>query len=402
MSSTPTQDRSEIAFFDLETTFPPTRSIVEFGSILVCPKRLVELDSYSTLVRPADPSLIYSLSGRSNGLTPDAVVSAPTFFDIADEVFDILHGRIWAGHNILDFDREIIREAFAEIGRPAPEPEGMIDSLELLTRKFGRRAGDMKMATLATYFGLGKQTHRSLDDVRMNLQVLKNCATILFLERSLPEILTMNSWVSRASLAEGSSGYAGFVEPDEVSISCISPCAVPSFPRSPIRKIKLLHKDVILQLFCSRLIVRFGISTKFVDDAGRPKLSFVVDSPPSLCEVLYACDTVAQIWVLDSGCGSEWRPAVTTKYGSFSDPTVRLHIPTVVDGDVVQFATDIYKKEASGNVQKLDLSEFDATEVEAMLKPGSFVDAFLSLNPYDYEQRAGIRLVTERLIIYSE
>ena len=55
-------------------------------------------------------------------------------------------GRIWAGHNILRFDCARIREAFAEIGKPAPEPKGTIDSLQLLTQKFGRRAGDMKVS----------------------------------------------------------------------------------------------------------------------------------------------------------------------------------------------------------------------------------------------------------------
>jgi len=54
-------------------------------------------------------------------------------------------GRIWAGHNILRFDCPRIREAFAEIGRPAPEPKGTIDSLSLLTERFGRRAGNMKV-----------------------------------------------------------------------------------------------------------------------------------------------------------------------------------------------------------------------------------------------------------------
>ncbi|MCL7028661.1 hypothetical protein MKW94_004541 [Papaver nudicaule] len=47
----------------------------------------------------------------------------------------------------------------------------------------------MKMATLAAYFGLGQQKHRSLADVRMNLEVLKHCATVLFLESSLPDVL---------------------------------------------------------------------------------------------------------------------------------------------------------------------------------------------------------------------
>lgn len=54
-------------------------------------------------------------------------------------------GRIWAGHNILGFDCARIQEAFAHIGRPAPKPKGTIDSLTLLTQRFGRRAGNMKV-----------------------------------------------------------------------------------------------------------------------------------------------------------------------------------------------------------------------------------------------------------------
>lgn len=92
----PGEERSEIAFFDVETTVP-TRvgqgfAILEFGAILVCPRKLVELESYSTLVRPHDLSLVSSLSVRCNGITRDAVVSAPNFRDIADRVYDILHG----------------------------------------------------------------------------------------------------------------------------------------------------------------------------------------------------------------------------------------------------------------------------------------------------------------------
>lgn len=55
-------------------------------------------------------------------------------------------GRIWAGHNINRFDCPRLREAFQEINRPAPEPKGTIDSLTLLTQRFGRRAGDMKVS----------------------------------------------------------------------------------------------------------------------------------------------------------------------------------------------------------------------------------------------------------------
>ena len=57
----------------------------------------------------------------------------------------IFVGRVWAGHNIERFDCGIIEKAFEKIGKPAPEPNGIIDSLTLLTRKFGKRAGDMKV-----------------------------------------------------------------------------------------------------------------------------------------------------------------------------------------------------------------------------------------------------------------
>ncbi|XP_010921282.1 protein NEN4-like isoform X1 [Elaeis guineensis] len=181
----------QIVFFDVETTTPARAGrkfwLLEFGAILVCPRKLAEVDSYCTLIRPGDLSMVSPK--RFSGITREAVAAAPMFEEVADRIFEILNGRVWAGHNIQRFDCPRIREAFADIGRPAPEPIGMIDSLAVLNRGFGKRAGDLKMATLASYFGLGQQKHRSLDDVRMNLEVLKHCATVLLLESSLPQIL---------------------------------------------------------------------------------------------------------------------------------------------------------------------------------------------------------------------
>lgn len=441
-------------------------ALLEFGSILVCPKKLVELESYSTLLRPNDLSLIGPLSVQCNGITREAVVSAPSFSDVADKVFDILNGRIWAGHNILRFDCPRIREAFAEINRPAPEPRGTIDSLALLTQRFGRRAGNMKMATLANYFGLGQQSHRSLDDVRLNLEVLKYCATVLFLESSLPDIFTENIWVSpnantRSSNAKvslegvnlnstpstskakfepfslpsssrsneenhpilalvtkevpnhtepmtlqqdpcdiGPSECADFLDPEEVSIPSISVSITP-FYRGP-QRMQILHKNSLLQMCCTKLKVRFNISTKFVDHAGRPRLSIVVDANPEICGVLDKCDSLAQRLCGESGSLSEWRPVVSRKAGFFNFPTVRLQIPTVEDGNVVRWATDIYAKESSSNTpQKLVFSRYDVAELEPLFNPGTLVDAYFSFDSYDYQQNAGIRLVAKKLIVHS-
>lgn len=146
------QERAaEIVFFDLETTVPNRAGqrfwVLEFGAIVVCPRKLVELESYSTLIRPGDLSAVALRSGRSDGITREVVAGAPGFEEVADQIFSILNGRVWAGHNIQRFDCVRIKEAFAEIGRAAPVPVGMIDSLGVLTEKFGRRAGNMKVCS---------------------------------------------------------------------------------------------------------------------------------------------------------------------------------------------------------------------------------------------------------------
>ena len=46
---------------------------------------------YSTLVKPADLSLISTMSPRYNGITPIAVVFALTFLQISDRVYNFLH-----------------------------------------------------------------------------------------------------------------------------------------------------------------------------------------------------------------------------------------------------------------------------------------------------------------------
>lgn len=139
----------QMVFFDLETTVPNKMGqrfwVLEFGAIIVCPRKLVELDSYCTLIKPRDLSAVGAKSGRPHGITRQAVATAPPLEEVADEIFKILDGRIWAGHNIQRFDCVKIKEMFADINRPAPSPAGIIDSLGVLTQKFGRRAGNMKV-----------------------------------------------------------------------------------------------------------------------------------------------------------------------------------------------------------------------------------------------------------------
>lgn len=170
----------EIVFYDLETTIPAV-DIIEFGAIVLDKVSLYEKDDYLTLIY-SDKITKHSID--CNGITFSMVKNAPEFKEVAERIFDILDGKIWAGHNIKSFDNPCIKNSFARINKKAPEPIGTIDTLHLLRRHFGKRTGNFKLATLGDYFGLGEEKHRSIEDCRMNIEVLKKCSMTLFLEEN--------------------------------------------------------------------------------------------------------------------------------------------------------------------------------------------------------------------------
>ncbi len=170
----------EIVFYDLETTIPPT-DIIEFGAIVLDKTSLFEKESYSTLVKS---DKISQRSIDCNGITLDTIQDAPSFEEVADNIYNILNNRIWAGHNIIRFDNLQILKHFERIGRKPPKAVSTIDTLPLLRTTFGYRGGDMKMATLGNYFGLGQERHRAIEDCRMTIEVLKNCSMTILLEEN--------------------------------------------------------------------------------------------------------------------------------------------------------------------------------------------------------------------------
>eukprot|EP00470_Lotharella_oceanica_P001483 CAMPEP_0170173370 /NCGR_PEP_ID=MMETSP0040_2-20121228/6645_1 /TAXON_ID=641309 /ORGANISM="Lotharella oceanica, Strain CCMP622" /LENGTH=273 /DNA_ID=CAMNT_0010414523 /DNA_START=83 /DNA_END=901 /DNA_ORIENTATION=- len=169
--------------------------MIEFGAVVLDQKGLYERECYSTLIKPRREGNLAPISERSincNGITERMVKDSPSFADVADSIFRVLDGRIWAGHNIRRFDNPRIEQEFKAIGREPPKPSGIIDTLPLLKRSFGAgRAGNLKMATLGHYFGLGAERHRALEDARMNIEVLKSCATVILLEENFASMLSL-------------------------------------------------------------------------------------------------------------------------------------------------------------------------------------------------------------------
>ncbi|BAH94871.1 Os10g0407400 [Oryza sativa Japonica Group] len=77
-----------------------------------------------------------------------------------------------------------------------------------------------------------------------------------------------------------------------------------------------------------------------------------------------------------------------------------LVIPIIGSGDDATYAIEIYLKEASGNIRKKDFSKADVAELEFMFFRGDMVDAFFSVELYNYKNNAGIRLVAKKLVVH--
>lgn len=150
---------------------------------------------------------------------------------------------------------------------------------------------DDNSSDLVTHIGqmvIDSSERNSTEETSPSVQSPESCAPIL--------------------VSEASSHSAGFLAPDEVSVDFISTSQVPLYNYG--NRMLLLHRDSPLQICSLGIRVQYGISSKFFDHAGRPKLSIVVNVPANLCQVLEFCDRVAQKSALDSGSSSEWRPVI--------------------------------------------------------------------------------------------
>ena len=163
----------------METTIPPD-DIIEFGAIVLSKTGLFEVSRYSTLVYSEK---VTEQSVKANGIISSLLADAPKFEQVADIIFELMDGKIWIGHNILSFDRRVLKSCFEKIGKRAPVAAACLDTLHLFKKVWGKRCGDLKMATLGRYFGLGEEKHRAIEDCEMTIEVFKKIALTLLLEQ---------------------------------------------------------------------------------------------------------------------------------------------------------------------------------------------------------------------------
>lgn len=191
----------EIAVFDLETTIATKANpleILEFGCIIVHAAGWSEISRYTTLIKPKQK--ISNQSTRIHGITNQDVEVAPSFKDVAANIYSCLNNRIWAGHNLKSFDAPHIKRAFEALNLEPPICCGIIDTLPYLRQILKGRVENFKMATLGLYFRLGVEDHRALKDCEMTIGVMQRAALMLAMERDFPDLCSFDAIESRVDV----------------------------------------------------------------------------------------------------------------------------------------------------------------------------------------------------------
>ena len=125
-------DGEKVLAFDLETTGVSTNNdrIVQFALIgtLEDGTQVNREQVVKPGVRiPYDASQIH-------GIYDQDVRDKPPLADVADELAELIDGAILVGHNVRSFDYAMLKTEFLRMGRLAPQPKAIIDTLELVRR----------------------------------------------------------------------------------------------------------------------------------------------------------------------------------------------------------------------------------------------------------------------------
>ncbi|MFV0459704.1 MAG: exonuclease domain-containing protein [Actinomycetales bacterium] len=125
-------------------------------------------DRWSTLVDPqCHPGPV-----EIHGITPDRLVGAPTFVDVAQQIGELLSDRVLVAHNAR-FDFEMLEAEFDRLGQRVPVNN------RLCTRDLARRLDlpleDYGLATVAGFFGVAQwRYHDAEGDADALVEVLRH------------------------------------------------------------------------------------------------------------------------------------------------------------------------------------------------------------------------------------
>lgn len=122
----------KVLAFDLETTGTSTNNdrIVQYALIgTLADGTAVNVEQ---IVKP--PIRIPLEASNIHGIYNEDIRDKPPLSEVAEELAELIDGAILVGHNVRSFDYAMLKTEFLRMGRLAPQPKAIMDTLELVRR----------------------------------------------------------------------------------------------------------------------------------------------------------------------------------------------------------------------------------------------------------------------------
>ncbi len=166
--------KTEFLSIDLETTGLNTKKdeILSIGAVPMHGTRIMAGETYYRIVGPKKFKIE---SIKYHGLDPKELEKAPTFSEIADEVYSLIGDRILVGYAV-EIDYQFLRRVLKEEGyRLRNRRIDIIDLEKAICYILGERCGnEMTLDNLAKKYGIKTSyRHNALADAFITAQVFQ-------------------------------------------------------------------------------------------------------------------------------------------------------------------------------------------------------------------------------------
>ena len=165
---------------DIETTGYDQRydKIIEVGCIKYRAGK--ETARYSTLIKPPKNNAGNYVDGyieNLTGITNEMLNSAPTFDNVAKDLWQFIEGELLVGHNV-NFDINFLYDTFSSFNSTWVLGNDFVDTLRI-ARRVLPELKNHRLEDLDDYFDIGIAHHRAVSDCETTNIVLQKLAAII-------------------------------------------------------------------------------------------------------------------------------------------------------------------------------------------------------------------------------
>ena len=206
-------NKYEYVCIDFETANGSMTSACSVGFICALKGKIVKEKYY--LFNPEEP---FNLSNiMIHGITEDDVKNEPKFYEVWDEIYELINGETLVAHNAA-FDISVLKAVLIKYNLKFPEIR-FADTLRISRIAFKDQIPNHKLNTISNYLQVKHNHHNALSDAYVCFEIIERCKRIyqVYDIYDLYETINLSFGVLRSKVYKNSSQRVNKSSKEEIS-----------------------------------------------------------------------------------------------------------------------------------------------------------------------------------------